>query len=94
MPSRKRKQPDKYTPAQIFTPDNKVIPNSKGSKSGKGLTKELTSNTVEYKYWNSLDELLERLYVLYGEVKARNTNPSLRNEIINILEEIKEEKTK
>lgn len=70
----------------------KLLDGRKATRSGKGLTKELTTNTVEYVYWNNLDELLERLYILYGEVKAGNTNPSIRNEITNILKEIKEEK--
>ena len=62
----------------------------KGKYKGEGLRKEVTSDKVEYVYWNSIDELLERLYVLYGEIRAGNTNPTIRNEISSILQEIKE----
>lgn len=58
--------------------------------SGSGLEKIVTNAPVEYVFWNSLDELLDRLYIVYGEIKAGNTNPSLVNEIISILEEIRE----
>jgi hypothetical protein len=44
----------------------------------------------KYIYWDNLDELLQRLVVLYGEIESGNTNPSLRNEIIRILQELKE----
>ncbi|VDO08604.1 unnamed protein product [Brugia timori] len=67
-----------------------LIDGKKPIRRGKGLRKVLTSNNVEYVYWNNFDELLERLYILYGEVKAGNTNPTIRNEITSILEEIKE----
>ncbi len=58
--------------------------------SGKGLQKILTNMPVEYVYWNSLDELLECLYIVYSEIKAGNNNPNLYNELVNILMEIKE----
>lgn len=61
-----------------------------GIKEGKGLRKIVTGKDVEYVYWNTIDELLERLYILYGELKAGNTNPSIRNEIVNIIQEFKE----
>lgn len=61
-----------------------------GKKLGEGLRKLVNNKNIEYVYWNSLDELLERLYILYGELKAGNTNPTIRNEIINILQEFKE----
>ena len=60
-------------------------------KHGTGLQKVVTkANNVEYVYWDNLDELLERLYILYGELKAGNTNPTIRNEIISIIQEFKE----
>ena len=57
---------------------------------GSGLEKIVTNAPIEYVYWNSLDELLNRLYIVYGEIKAGNTNPTLVNEIISILQEIRE----
>ena len=44
----------------------------------------------KYIYWDNLDELLQRIVVLYGEMESGNTNPSLKNEIIRILQELKE----
>ena len=60
------------------------------SLQGSGLNKIFTGAPVEYVYWDSIDELLERLYILYGELKAGNTNPSIANEIVNIIQEFKE----
>jgi len=61
------------------------------AKQGTGaLRKIVTNNPVEYVYWNSIDELLERLYILYGELKAGNSNPNIANEIVNIIQEFKE----
>jgi len=57
---------------------------------GLGLKKRVTNAPVEYVYWNTLDELLERLYILYGEIKSGNTNPTLYNEIVSIIQEFKE----
>ena len=57
---------------------------------GSGLRKFNTNTPVEYVHWNTIDELLERLCHLWGEVQAGNTNPSLLNEIVNIIQEFKE----
>lgn len=57
---------------------------------GSGLRKINTNQPVEYVYWNSIDELLERLCILYGQVKSGNTNPLLTNEIVNIIQELRE----
>lgn len=43
----------------------------------------------KYIYWDNLDELLQRLVVLYGEMQSGNTNPALTNEVIRILQELK-----
>lgn len=56
---------------------------------GSGLQKIVTNGFPEYIYYNNIDELLERLYILYGELKAGNTHPSLKNEIIEIISEFK-----
>ncbi len=69
---------------------NNIISDATEKKVGSGLKKVFTSAPVEYVYWNSLDELLERLYILYGELKSGNNNPVLVNEIINIVQEFKE----
>lgn len=57
---------------------------------GSGLRKILSNTPVEYVYWNTLDELLDRLYVAWGSIQSGNTSPVLRNEVVNILQEIKE----
>ena len=44
----------------------------------------------KYVYWDNLDELFQRLVVLYGEIRSGNTNPTLKNEIVRILQELKE----
>ena len=60
--------------------------------TGKGLQKRVipNNNKIEYVYWDNLDELLERLHVLYGELKSGNTNLAIGNEIISIVQEFKE----
>lgn len=59
--------------------------------SGLGLRKILTkNNNIEYVYYNTLEELLDRFYIVYGEIKSGNNSPHLINELSNILEEFKE----
>ena len=60
-------------------------------RQGTGLRKILTHSPVEYKRWNTIDELLEQLYIDIGEIKAGNNSPHIRNDIVDILREIKEE---
>lgn len=57
---------------------------------GSGLSKVVSNAPVEYVYYDTLDELLDRLYILWGEVKAGNTSSAAYNELINILLEFKE----
>jgi hypothetical protein len=59
-------------------------------KEGSGLRKFNTNQPVEYVYWNNVDELIERLCHLWGEVQSGNSNPLLLNEIVNIIQEFKE----
>lgn len=59
-------------------------------KKGSGLRKFNTNQPVEYVHWNTVDELVDRLCHLWGEVQAGNTNPLLLNEIVNIIQEFKE----
>lgn len=63
---------------------------STSEKTGTGLWKKSINRGVEYVYWNTVEELLDRLCILYGELKAGNTNPLLLNEITNIIQEFKE----
>ena len=72
-------------------PSAERVTRATAAKEGAGaLRKIVTNNPVEYVYWNSIDELLERLYILYGELKAGNSNPNIANEIVNIIQEFKE----
>lgn len=66
-------------------------PIKKKDAEGSGLQKIVTTTNAfpEYIYYNNIDELLERLYILYGELKAGNTNTSIKNEIIEIISEFK-----
>lgn len=56
-------------------------------KSGQ---KTVTNLPVEFVYYNRPEELLDRLVILWGEIRSGNTNINLRNEIANILQELKE----
>lgn len=58
------------------------------AKTGEGL-KEVTGLPVDYVYWNSPNELVDRLRLLVMEREAGNTG--VRNEIESIIEELKEE---
>lgn len=75
----------KQPPQELSTPLIK-----KKKKKGEGLQKLFTNSAPEYVYYDSIDELLERLYILYGEFKAGNTSPIIQNEIVNIISEFKE----
>ena len=59
-------------------------------KKGSGLRKFNTGQPVEYVHWNTVDELVERLCHLWGEIQSGNTNPILLNEVVNIIQEFKE----
>lgn len=53
--------------------------------------KNKTKNNIEYKYWNDINELKDRLNLLIGESNAGNDDPLIHNEILNIIEELREE---
>lgn len=62
---------------------------SPATKTGRGLlTKSLTGPRVLY--WDSPDELVSRLKLLVASAQAGNT--SVRNEILSIVEELREAK--
>ena len=99
-----KKEKDDLTLIQnrsLFTKDwvsqntrNKVNIKKEQTYSGDGLQKYIskTPSSVEYVYWNTVDELKTRLNILLGEIQAGNTNPTIRNEITNIVEELTEER--
>jgi hypothetical protein len=62
-------------------------------KTGSGIDnfKIFTKSPVEYVYWNDVQELKDRLLLLLGEYDAGNDSPQIHNEIMNIIEELKEE---
>ncbi|KAK5644550.1 hypothetical protein RI129_005850 [Pyrocoelia pectoralis] len=57
--------------------------------TGSGVFKELGNRPIEYKYWNSVHELIRELEVLWSEKRAGNTG--LVNDIISIVEELYED---
>lgn len=63
-------------------------------KSGGGLSnnfKVYNKSNTEYVYWNDINELKDRLLLLLGEYEAGNDSPQIHNEIMNIIEELREE---
>lgn len=58
-------------------------------RTGRGLSKQVTDKPVEYVYWNTVSELVNRLRLLYASKKAGHTG--LDNEILSIIEELREE---
>lgn len=58
------------------------------TSSGAGLIKEVNSKSMEYVYWNTPSELVQRLMLLYASKQAGNT--SHQNEITSIIEELRE----
>lgn len=57
---------------------------------GSGWKKTVTS-PVQYIYWNSCDELVDRLRELVAEKEAGNNSKFIHNEILNIIQELREE---
>ena len=53
------------------------------SKTGSGLTKEYHENPIEYKYVNSFNQLMQRLFFLHAEENAGNNN--FHNENIGLI---------
>ena len=65
----------------------------KNETTGSGMfqkRKTLTNAPVEYMYYNHPEELLDRLVLVWGEIRSGNTNPNVKNEVVNILQEFKE----
>jgi hypothetical protein len=60
----------------------------KQSKLGQGLSKEVNKNAIDLIYWDDPNELVERLHLLIASQAAGNFNH--RNEIISIIEELRE----
>ncbi len=60
--------------------------------SGAGLRemKYIRGAATEYVYWDDINELVDRLYLLHSSVKAGNSSPLVKNEILNIEEELRE----
>lgn len=64
-------------------------------KKGSGISKkisqykEFNKNPIDYTYWNSVQELIERLRLLWSSKMAGNTG--VDNEILSIIEELREE---
>jgi len=56
----------------------------------KNLNLNANLESDKYIYWDNLDELFQRLAILYGEIQSGNTNPVLKNEVVRILQELKE----
>lgn len=56
--------------------------------SGEGLEMRLANTKFDYRYWDDPNEMVDRLRLLNASKQAGNT--SLNNEIISILEELKE----
>lgn len=61
-----------------------------GKRSGKGIYKVNSNKPIEYVYWNDVNELVDRLRLLYASKSAGNNAHD--NEIACILQELKEEK--
>lgn len=60
---------------------------SRSVRKGEGINKYLTPQ-VDYRYWDSLKELVDRLRLLWASQHAGNN--SHHNEIVAILEELRE----
>ena len=78
-------------PGKISSPRKPLKTSTPDTSSGKGLGdyKVSTNSKIEYVYWNDINELVDRLRLLYASKSAGNTAHD--NEIANILEELTEE---
>jgi hypothetical protein len=72
----------------------KIIIKKLISTKGEGFTKKsinfknIQKNKIDYVYWNDINELIDRLRLLYSSQSAGNNNH--QNEILSIFEELKE----
>jgi hypothetical protein len=60
-------------------------------KEGEGLNMEVNNKKIEYIYWDNINELVDRLRLLIASQVAGNKY-SHNNEIISIIEELREAK--
>lgn len=58
------------------------------AKQGQGVMMEYTNKPIDYKYFDNYDELIDRLRLLVASQGAGNTG--VKNEIVSILEELRE----
>lgn len=54
--------------------------------------KKVVTSRPQYVYWNNVSELIQRLRKLYASKSAGNTSAEEENEIVAIIEELREEK--
>lgn len=66
----------------------KIIKNLIGKRKGGGLVMELSNKKMDYIYWDDPNELVDRLRLLIASQQAGNN--SHNNEIVSIIEELKE----
>jgi hypothetical protein len=77
-------EPSKQINSNKGTKYNSLIKALVNHKTGSGVN----LNSVRYEYWDDPNELVERLRLLVASQQAGNT--SVNNEIISIVEELKE----
>jgi hypothetical protein len=77
-------EPSKQINSNKGTKYNSIIKALVNHKTGSGVN----LNSVRYEYWDDPNELVERLRLLVASQQAGNT--SVNNEIISIVEELKE----
>ena len=44
----------------------------------------------KYLHWDTIDQLINRLSILWSERRAGNTSPKIVNEIVSIIQEFRE----
>lgn len=75
--------------SKLFPPRQRLTYPTRSKASGTGLFKQVTFKP-DYIYWDSINELVDRLRLLYASKVAGNN--SVNNEIISIIEELREAK--
>lgn len=90
------KEPISAVPTKIQRPRSRSLPSqmrntrSQTKKGGKLTMMELNNKKIEYKHFDDYNELIDRLRLLLASQFAGNTGH--HNEIVSIIEELKEGK--
>ena len=88
LQEQKSKQKQSFQRSRQFDDSRNIENPTEEKKSGSGLDLTYNAKSIQYVYFENINELIDRLRLLVSEKGAGNNIPN--NEILSIIEELKE----